>query len=123
MAVEFLIRLYDGSAGRTAGDIISAKQVPHNGWGKEEGLPNYAIIRITDKDLPAVNTYNQRHYFEIRNTNEEWHARSRYRINLSTLPTNLRNSLFKNGRIEVSLSQIATQIGQSPLVFKRIAGT
>jgi len=116
MAIEVLIRLYDGTGGRTAGDIVAVKQTPHSGWGAGEGLPNYAIILLNRPTLSDFSQYHRRHYREIIDT-EEWGARSRYRINIAALPTAIRNALFNNGLYEIErLNQITPYVTANTLV-------
>ena len=61
MAVELLVRKYDGPANRKSGDIVSVKELPHSGWGEGEGSPDYVIIRIKDKSLEEFKPYYKRH--------------------------------------------------------------
>lgn len=86
MAIELLVRTTDGPAGRERGDIVSVKQVPHRGWGNGENLPNYIIVRIDDTDKEGFKEYEGRHLRINPNDPKSASKRSKYRLNLDTLP-------------------------------------
>lgn len=85
ISLECLVRKYDGPGGRKAGDIITVKQIPHKGWGKGEGLPNYVIIKVTDISLGDFWQYKGRHVLIDDKDPNKGTVRSKYRFDLSTL--------------------------------------
>lgn len=91
---ELLVRKYDGPGGRKSGDIISVKELPHNGWGKGEGPPNYVIVRITDVDEKGIEQYIGRHVPVKESEPHGAKVRSKYRFDLSTLPNYQGNSVY-----------------------------
>lgn len=78
--------MFDGPGERRSGDIISVKPVPNRGWGNEETLPNYLIIRISDTDKEGFKEYIGRHLhinpLDVKSASK----RSKYRLELDTLP-------------------------------------
>lgn len=86
MAIELLVRTTDGPAGRMRGDIVSIKQLPHKGWGGEETLPNYLVVRINDVDKVGFKNYEGRHLYINSNDTKSASKRSKYRLDLDTLP-------------------------------------
>lgn len=88
LSVECLVRKYDGPGGRRAGDIITVKRVPHKGWGREEGLPNYVIIKVIGlSSLADFRQYIGRHVLIDENDTKKETVRSKYRFDLTTLPS------------------------------------
>lgn len=85
MAVELLVRITDGPAGRMRGDIVSVKSVPNRGWGKGEDLPNYLVVRIDDVDKEGFKEYEGRHLKINPDDPKSANKRSKYRLNLDTL--------------------------------------
>lgn len=87
MAIECLVRKYNGRRGRMAGDIVSGHPSPVK-WGRCEGPPKYVIITINDINPKEFNErYKGRHIdsgmldrkaFPIK-------IRSKYRFNLPEL--------------------------------------
>lgn len=122
MAIEVLIRLQDGTGGRAAGDIVSVKPVPNVGWGAAEGLPTYALIRITNVDLPNFTQYHKRHYREQIGP-DIYGARSRYKIELSALSAAVRNALVSNGFYEGKLNVFSGALTQRTLSYISPAGS
>ena len=88
MSIELLVRASDGPGGRRKGDIVSVKQVPHRGWGKDEDLPNYLIVRIVDVDKKGFKKYEGRHIQLNPLDPNSPSKRSKYRLNLDILPNN-----------------------------------
>lgn len=86
MAVECLVRKYDGGGGRKSGDIVSVKEIPHKGWGRGEGPPNYVIVTVNDTDMRGFERYKGRHHPVDENNPHGKRVRSAYRFNLTTLP-------------------------------------
>lgn len=86
ISIECLVRKYDGPGGRMAGDIVSVKQLPHKGWGREEGPPNYVIIKVTDIGLGDFKQYRGRHILVEENKPDGERVRSKYRFDLTKLP-------------------------------------
>lgn len=97
MAVELLIRMTDGPGDRLAGNIVSVKAYPNAGWGLEEGLPNFAVIRIEPVTLAQMEQYRKRHDGFTDANRIMWKRRSQYRIDISALPVAARNALTDNG--------------------------
>lgn len=97
-SIECLVRKYDGPSGRRAGDIVSVKQLPHKGWGKCEGPPDYVIVKIDGVSVKGFSQYHVRHGKLDENDISEKpeRVRSRFRFNLDNLPTAV------SGRIAVS---------------------
>ena len=89
MAVELLVRCYDGPGGRRAGDIISAKDVPCT-WGAGEGPPTYTIVRVEGANIGQIRLYAARHVLKNPNADptdpKAERLRSRFRCDLNTLP-------------------------------------
>lgn len=86
MAIECLVRKYNGTGGRKSGDIISVKKSPAS-WGAAEGPPNYLIIIINGITIEEFTPYNVRHagtghYID----GVEITVRSKYRFNFAILP-------------------------------------
>ena len=97
MAVEILVRLYDGNAGRRSGDFISVKQVPHAGWGLGEGLPNYSIINVDGIDLAYVENFAKRHVpiaWDVDGSPTE-SVRSMYRLDIPAMKNRDRADLME----------------------------
>jgi len=88
MNIELLVRTKDGPAGRLKGDIVSVKQVPHRGWGREETLPNYLIIRVKGVSKEGYKEYEGRHLKVNPDDIESARKRSKCRLNLENLPQN-----------------------------------
>lgn len=90
-SIEILVRKFDGleGSGRKRGDIVVVKELPHVGWGREEGPPNYVIVKIDDISAKEFEQYNIRHGklsdSDLQENPET--VRSRYRFNLDTLPS------------------------------------
>lgn len=99
MAVELLIRNFDGPGGRMKGDIVDKRPSPFE-WGKDEGLPNYGVICIEDKELEDLTMF-QRHKPVLYNEKGETiiSLRSTFGVNIDTLP-------FED-RLAISLGQKA----------------
>ena len=93
MAIELLVRLTDGPAGRERGDIVVVKTLPHKGWGKREGPPHYAVVRVDDAtdEKAFLATYHSRHdtlaVSATKDTEDLYQRRSRYKIDLDALET------------------------------------
>ena len=88
---EMLVRTADGPAGRKEGDIVSMKLVPHAGWGNAEGPPDYYIVRVSGVNFLRFKDYHHRHCLknatdDPADPNTVW-LRSRYRLDLSRLPS------------------------------------
>jgi len=117
MAIEVLIRLYDGTGTRHAGDIVAVKQTPHAGWGAGEGLPNYALIRLNRPTLTDFAAYHVRHYRVPVTETAYDYARSKFRVNLAALPAAARTALFNTGVYEVErLNQITPYVTVNDMV-------
>lgn len=86
MAIEIMVRTKDGPGGRQRGDIVSVRQLPFKGWGREETLPNYLIVRIDDVDKDGFKDYEGRHLRVNPKDVKSASKRSKYRLNLDTLP-------------------------------------
>lgn len=88
-AIELLVRTSDGPGGRRKGDIISMKQIPHVGWGKGEGPPNYVIVKIDNLKARDFAQYHVRHGKLYTSDTSEFPetVRSRFRFDLDNLPT------------------------------------
>ena len=86
MAIELLVRATDGPAGRMRGDIVSVRQLPFRGWGKDETLPNYLIVRIDDVNKEEFKKYEGRHVMLNPEDPNSPHKRSKYRLDLDNLP-------------------------------------
>jgi hypothetical protein len=104
--IELLVRKYDGPGGRKAGDIVSVKGVPHKGWGRDEGLPNYVIITISDMDLEDFNQYKGRHVPVEDDKPGGELVRSKYRFDLANLP----NYQVSSSAVTISEVQTAANI-------------
>jgi hypothetical protein len=85
MAIELLVRTTDGPAGRMRGDIVSVRQLPFRGWGKDETLPNYLVIRIDNTDKEGFKKYEGRHVRLNPEDPDSPCKRSKYRLDLDTL--------------------------------------
>ena len=112
MAVELLIRLHDGPGKRRKGDIVSAKALPHRGWGKGEGLPNYTIIRIEDKGLKDIESFTIRHkpiLFDAKGQVIE-SMRSTYGVNIDALPSVDRIAAITLGKVYSDWTTINTRL-------------
>lgn len=105
-SVECLVRKYDGPGGRKAGDIVSVKQLPHKGWGREEGPPNYIIVKVTNISLGAFNKYKGRHVLVDEAKPDGKRVRSKYRFDLTALSGYSEIS----PKVEVNLSQIIANV-------------
>lgn len=87
MAIELLVRTTDGPAGRMRGDIVTIKELPHRGWGKDEDLPNYLVIRIDNINLDTeMDVYAKRHVQLNPQDIKSPSKRSNYHLDLDTLP-------------------------------------
>lgn len=106
ISVECLVRKYDGPGGRRAGDIVSVKQIPHKGWGREEGPPNYVIIKVTDIGLDSFRQYKGRHVLVEDSKPDGERVRSKYRFDLTTLP----NYSKLSATVEVQLFQVTANL-------------
>lgn len=82
--IELLVRRFDGSGGRAKGDIVSMKAVPHKGWGKGEGPPNYVIVRIEGVSVKDFSQYHVRHG-KLEESDKPETVRSRFRFDLDSL--------------------------------------
>jgi len=87
MAIELLVRLNDGPAGRKRGDIVSVKACPCT-WGYCERPPTFIVIRIENADKNKIQEYKGRHVLLDSNDKSEKPItiRSRYKFNLDKLP-------------------------------------
>lgn len=106
LSVECLVRKYDGPAGRRAGDIVSVKVIPHKGWGREEGPPNYVIIKVTDVGFDGLIQYKGRHVLVDDKDPNSLTVRSKYRFDLTTLPSYSELS----SSVEVQLFQASNNL-------------
>lgn len=86
MAIECLVRKYDGPGGRKSGDIVSVKPSPAS-WNKGEGPPTYVIITVNDINMKEFESYNKRHVLTgIRDAKDsDIMVRSKYRFDLNGL--------------------------------------
>lgn len=94
-AIELLVRTSDGPGGRARGDIISLKQLPHKGWGRDEGPPHYVIVKVTGEDAKTFAKYHVRHW-KVHDFDMSENAptvRSRYRFDLDSLPAALAGKI------------------------------
>lgn len=57
-----MVRLLDGTGGRKKGDFVSMKELPHNGWGGSECLPNYGHILINNVNKNQMDPYHKRNH-------------------------------------------------------------
>lgn len=89
--IEILVRLHDGPGGRCAGDIVSVKELPHRGWGKEEGPPNYMVVKA-DIPMKTFVQYHKRHFI-IEDSNGLWSCRSKYKLDLTQLSKDEKGGL------------------------------
>lgn len=106
ISVECLVRKYDGPTGRMVGDIVSVKQLPHKGWGIDEGPPNYVIIKVTDVGLADFKQYKGRHILiEDSKPNGE-RVRSKYRFDLPAL----QGYFELSSKVEVNLAQTVSNL-------------
>jgi len=100
MAIECLVRKYDGSGGRKSGDIISVKPVPNSGWGAGEGPPNYIRVLVNGIDIEDFRPYNVRHcptgHFI---DGQEVTVRSKFRFNFAILPN------YNEQGVEISVNR------------------
>ena len=105
-SVELLVRTTNGAGGRRRGDIVSMKQIPHKGWGREEGLPNYVIVKIDNITARDFSQYHVRHGKLDENDMSEKPetVRSRFRFNLDNLPTAV------SGRITIQKTEAITSL-------------
>ena len=85
--IEILVRMFDGPGGRAKGDIVSVKELPHKGWGKGEGPPNYVIVKVSGTTAKEFSQYHVRHGKLDENDISEnpERVRSRFRFNLDSL--------------------------------------
>lgn len=87
MAVECLVRKYDASGGRKAGDIVSVQPSPAK-WGTDEGPPTYVIVTINGMTMKSFEPYKGHHVktgiFDAKGNEET--VRTKYRFDLDTLP-------------------------------------
>ena len=104
--VECLVRKYDSGGGRKSGDIVSVKEIPHKGWGREEGPPNYVIVTVSDTDMKGFEQYKGRHVLVDKNKPDGEIVRSKYRFDLTTLP----NFAELSGKAVVSKSQAIANV-------------
>lgn len=91
--------------GRRHGQIIDARQVPHKGWGGDEGPPNFFIVRILDMDYPQVEDWVGWHeeLEEKEEAVEGFAIRSKGRIDVSRLPPFHRQKLREgSGRVDIT---------------------
>lgn len=112
MAVELLVRRFDGPGGRHRGDIVSAKTLPHRGWGKEEGPPNYAIIRIEDKAAKEIESYLKRHVpilFDAEGNPTKTY-RNAFRINIDVLPIIDQEAINTIGMVYTDWSVVSSKL-------------
>jgi len=114
MAIEVLFRLKDGPSGRRAGDIVAVKELPHRGWGKEEGPPNYAVVRISDVDKKNFEQYHKRHYTEIIG-DSVYGARSKFKLNIDALSVEDKTALTETGLYEDRLSAVTDKLEANTL--------
>lgn len=86
MAIECLVRKYDGTDGRKSGDIITVKDTPCS-WGAAEGPPNYIIVSVNGITKEEFAPYNVRNCGTgVFVDGEEVTVRSKYRYLFSILP-------------------------------------
>jgi hypothetical protein len=114
MAIEVLIRLYDGTGGRHAGDIVSVKEAPCK-WGACEGLPDYGIIVLDKPTRTEFAAYHVRHY-QVEVAGVIRKARSKYRVDIAALPLASRTTLFTTGKLAITrLNQITPYLTRNTL--------
>ena len=112
MAVELLVRMFDGPGGRKKGDILSPKDVPHGGFGKGEGPPDYAVVRIEDRTAKDIQTYTRRHVpilFDAKNDVLESY-RNVFRLNIDALPAVDRTAILTIGRAYLNWSAASARL-------------
>lgn len=112
MPVEFLVRMHDGPKGRKKGDILSPKDIPHRGYGKGEGLPDYAVVRIEDRTAKDIQRFTQRHVpilFDAKGDVIESY-RNIFRINVDALPAVDRTAILTIGRAYLNWSAASDRL-------------
>lgn len=83
-----------------AGDPVVVQPDGHV-WGAEEGLPRFWVVKVPSVTVAQALAYLER--------NPDWTDRLRrlWRLNVSSLPGNVRNQLQNTGTITVTPAQIA----------------
>jgi len=90
-----------------AGDPVVVQPDGHV-WGAEEGLPRFWIIKV-----PSVTVAQALAYLE-RSPDRTDRLRRLWRLNVSSLPGNVRNQLQNTGTITVTPAQIAGYMERKP---------
>lgn len=113
MAIECLVRKYDGTAGRKSGDIVNAKQLPFPGWGSAEGPPNYLIVLVNGITIGDFAPYNVRHartghYID----GVEVTVRSKCRFNFSILPNYTEKAIKVTVNINQCINSLINRIDE-----------
>ena len=107
-------------SGYRLGDPIVAKPDDHV-WGASEGLPDFAVVKITDLDHEVAQSRIEQLFEPAQITDPEFNApdeadrriprhRRRIRLIWGDLPGNVRNQLQNSGYYEANLAQMRSYI-------------
>jgi hypothetical protein len=98
--------------GRRYGQIIDAKQVPHKGWGADEGWPAFFVVRVTDRNLADVaSIVGQREELEDKGaTVEGFRIRAAGRIDTTRLTRTLKDRVQAGQRLNVTWDELKAAV-------------
>ena len=94
--------------GRRYGQVIDARQVPHKGFGADEGPPNFFVVRVTDKDLADVkHLAGWKEELEDKgDTVEGFGIRSSGRVDTKRLVKAHKDKIDNGGVLEVTWAEL-----------------
>jgi hypothetical protein len=116
---ELLIRLVDNTSQETqaeqksalgkTGDVIAIR---HNGagWGKKEGPPKYAVIKIPDLTVAQAKKYLEPEIDYTDPENPITLTYRKYRLVFSELSTGMKNKLKEGTEVSVQWTQIKGKV-------------
>lgn len=114
--VDFLIRLQTANplsrSPRWAGDIVAVRVRPHLGFGRDEGLPTYGVLTVTDIAADTAKMRCVRNYSEPDPDYPEkdlFTCRASHWINLDNLLPAQKEALTKTGQLVMGCAEFITR--------------
>jgi hypothetical protein len=93
---------------------VVVKEDNHPGWGREEGPPNFFVIKLPGVPADVVKKYIEewRIYAGIDDRGMPWYKnyqRRKWKIGIDSLPTTVKNKLLSQGSITIKASPSITK--------------
>jgi hypothetical protein len=98
--------------GRRYGQVIDARQVPHKGFGGDEGPPNFFVVRVLDRDLADMQDIAgwKEELEDKGETLEGFVIRAAGRIDPNRLAKGHKEKLYKDGVLEVTWAELQSGV-------------